>query len=151
MPANNDPIYSKAADIQTPGALVQAAASVVYNGSGTIGTDVYKVWQADATNGGFLQKARVKYCANATTAPNACVMKFFLSSASSGAVTDANCWLIDEIAIPTSGSLTTTTTAPSYDVPFGFAVPAGYCLLVKITVAQPASCGFQVTGIGGKY
>jgi len=151
MAANIDPIYSRLGDVQSTTSLISAVASVLYNGSGTIGTDVYKVWTADATNGGFLQRVRVKYVANATTASNACVMKFFLTSASSGAVTDATCWFYDEIAIPTTSTLTTTAANVAYDMPFNFALPAGWSVAVKITVAQPASCGFIATGIGGKY
>ena len=147
---NNDPIYSKVGDIQAS-ALVAAVNASLYNGAGTIATDVYKVWGADATNGGFLQRCRVKYVANATTTSVACVMKFFLSAATSGAVTDANMFFYDEIALPATSTLTTTAGNVSYDLPFGFALPAGWSVFVKITVAQPASCGFIVTGIGGKY
>lgn len=150
MAANFDPIYSKAGDIQAS-ALISAVASVLYNGSGTIATDVYKIWGADATNGGFLQRVRVKYVANATTASNACVMKFYLSASTSGSVTDANMFFYDEIAIPATGTLTTTAGNVSYDLPCGFALPAGWSIFAKITVAQPASCGFIATGIGGKY
>lgn len=149
MPANNDPIYSKVADIQA--VLIQPVATSIYNGGGTIGTDVFKVWQSDTTNGGFLQRCRIKYVANATTTSVACVMKFYISSAASGAVTDANAWFWDEIAIPATGALTTTAVAPVWDVPFNIPIPPGYTVLAKVSVAQPASCGFQVTGIGGKY
>jgi len=152
MPANTDPIYSKIGDVQeAAAALIQAVNASLYNAAGTIGTDVYKIWTADATNGGYLQKIRVKYCANATTTSVACVMKFFVTAAASGATTDANCFLIDEIAIPATGVLTAIATNPSYDVPMGFALPAGWSIVAKITAAQPASCGFAAVGIGGKY
>ena len=150
MAQNTDPIYSRAADIQNSAVVVAVNASL-YNGTGTIATDVYKVWSADVTNGGFLQRCRIKYVANATTTSVACVMKFFLSTATSGAVTDATMFFYDEVALPTTGTLTTTAGNVSYDMPFGFAIPAGMSVYVKITVAQPASCGFVVTGIGGKY
>lgn len=150
MPGNTAPIYSKAGDVQSS-ALIAAVNAVLYNAAGTIGTDVYKIWTADATNGGFIQRVRVKYVANATTASNACVMKFYLTAASSGAVTDATSFFYDEMAIPATGTLTTTAGNVSYDMPLGFALPAGWSVVCKITVAQPASCGFIATGIGGKY
>ena len=150
MAANTDPIYSRLGDVQSS-ALIAAVNASLYNAAGTIGTDVYKVWGADATNGGFIQRVRVKYVANATTTSVACVMKFFLSAATSGAVTDANSFFYDEIAIPATGALTTTAANIPYDIPFGFALPAGWSVYAKITVAQPASCGFIATGIGGKY
>jgi hypothetical protein len=150
LAANTDPIYSRSPDVQSS-ALIAAVNAVLYNAAGTIGTDVYKIWTADATNGGFLQRVRVKYVANATTTSVACVMKFFLTAASSGAVTDTTSWLIDEIAIPATGTLTTTAAPLNYDVAMNIAVPAGWSVVCKITVAQPASCGFIATGFGGKY
>lgn len=150
MAANVDPIYSKAADVQAIGPIV-AVNAVLYNAAGTIGTDVYKIFTADATNGGFIQRVRFKYVANATTTSVACVAKLFISSATSGAVTDATSWLYDEIALPATGVLTTLATNASYDVPFNFALPAGYTVLCKLTVAQPASCGWMATAIAGKY
>jgi hypothetical protein len=60
--------------------------------------------------------------------------------------------LFDEIALPATGALTTTATPPSYDIPLGFALPAGYTILAKITVAQTnANSGWIVTVIGGDY
>jgi hypothetical protein len=150
MAGNTDLLVSKVADIQAA-PLINAVAAVLYNASGTIGTDVHKVWQADATNGGFLQRVRVKYVANATTASVACVMKLYISSQNTGAVTDTNSWFFDEIAIPATGALTTTAPNNGYEVPFGFALPPNYTVLAKITVAQPANCGFIAQGIGGKY
>jgi hypothetical protein len=150
MAGNTDLLVSKVADIQAA-PLINAVAAVLYNASGTIGTDVYKVWQADATNGGFLQRVRVKYVANATTTSNACIMKLYISSAASGAVTDTNSWFFDEIVIAATGALTTTASSNAWEVPFGFALPPNYTVLAKITVAQPANCGFIAMGIGGKY
>lgn len=150
MAGNSDPIYSRAGQIQSS-ALIAAVNAVLYNAAGTIGTDVYIIWTADATNGGYLQRVRVKYVMNATTTSVACVMKFFLTAASSGAVTDATSWFVDEIAIPATGALTTTATNPTYEVPFNMPVPAGWSLVAKITVAQPANGGFIATAIGGKY
>ena len=150
MAANTDPIYSKASDVQAS-SLINSVNASLYNAAGTIGTDVYKIFQADATNGGFVQRVRVKYVANATTTSVACVMKFFISSATSGAVTDANSWLIDEIAIPATSTLTTTGVTPAYEIPINFPLPAGWTLLAKLTVAQGAGTGFIATAIAGKY
>ena len=150
MAGNNDPIYSKVGLVQSSG-VVQAVSSFPYSASGTLGTDAFIVWTADSTNGGYIQKLRVKYVGNSTTSSNACVMKVFVTSVASGSVTDSTMFLIDEIAIPATGTLTTTTTNPSYDIPMGFALPPGWNVVVRITVAQPASFGFVVTGFGGKY
>lgn len=150
MAANTDPVYSIAGSIQSPAALIRVAATTPQDGSGTIGTDVYKIWQAD-TNGGFCEKVRFKYAGSGTTASIACVIRLYLSSQSTGAVTDANCWLFDEITIPTTGAISQTASLPPYEVPVGFALPAGFTILAKVSVAQPANHGFIGIGIGGKY
>jgi hypothetical protein len=132
--------------------MIITAASVVYDISGTIGTDIYKIYTADATNGGFVQRIRLKYAGNTTTTSNAAVMKIWLASVGTGTPTiGTNAWLLDEIALPATGTLTTTATNATYDLPLNFAVPAGYFLLAKITVSQPANFGWLATVIAGKY
>ena len=151
MAGNTDPVYSKASDVQGS-AMIVTAASVVYDISGTIATDIYKVWTADATNGGFIQRLRFKYAGNTTTASNACVAKVWISSVTSGTPTiGTQAWFYDEIALPTTGALTTTATNATYDMPLNFAIPAGWCILVKITVSQPANFGWLCLSVAGKY
>ena len=151
MAANTAPIYSVAGDLQHNTALMATAASVVYDCSGTIGTDIYLLYTAPA-NGGFVQRIRFKYAANGTTTSVACVAKIWLSSVSSGTPTIASqAQLIDEIALPATGALTTTATAPTYDLPLNFVIPYGSYLLCKITVAQSANTGWIATVIGGTY
>lgn len=151
MGANTDPIYSKLSDVQGS-AMMVTAASVVYDISGTIGTDIYKVWTADTTNGGFVQRLRFKYAGNTTTTSVVCVAKVWLSSVTSGTPTiGTQAWLLDEIALPATGTLAVGTALPSYDLPLNFAVPAGWCILVKITASQPANFGWLCTAIAGKY
>lgn len=151
--ANTAPVYSKIGKIAANiSALITAVATNLYDAAGTIGTDIYLLFTADATNGSFVQRIRVKYVSNSTTASVACVLKIFISTQTSGATTNANTWLYDEIVLPTTGALTTTVAQVSYDIPLGFALPAGYALLAKITVAQTnANSGWVCTVIGGDY
>lgn len=151
MPANVQPIFSKLSDFQGS-ALINTAASTVYDISGTIGTDIYKIFTADATNGGYVQKVRFKYAANGTTTSVAAIMKIWISSVTSGTPTiGTQAWLYDEIPLPATGALSTTQPAQSYEVPFGFALPAGYTILCKITVSQSANTGWLASVIAGKY
>jgi len=151
MPANIDPIYSRLSDYQGS-ALITTAASTVFDISGTIGTDIYKVFTADATNGGFVQRIRFKYAANGTTTSVAAVMKIWISTKTSGTCTiGTDSWFYDEIALPATGALTTTAPNAVYEVPFGFALPAGYTILCKITVSQSANTGWMANVIAGKY
>lgn len=151
MPANSDPIYSKASDVQG-GPLITTAATTVYDASGTIGTDIYKLFTADATNGGYVQKVRFKYAANGTTASVAASIRLWLSTQASGTLTiGTNAWFYDEVAVPATGALTTTGNTPVYEVPFNFALPATWTILAKITVSQSANTGWMPITIAGKY
>ena len=149
MPANIDAIWTKAADIQ--GKRVVTAPSVVYDTSGTIGTDIYALFIADATNGGYVQKLRVKYGGTTTTTSNAAVLKIWVSSVSTGTPTATQAFLLTELVLPATGALSTTTSGPEYEIPIGFALPLGYALLGIITVTQPANFFWSVAAIGGKY
>jgi len=147
MAQNIDPIFGLAP--MGDGVVVVTAPSVVYNGSGTIGTDLYKVAQGKAADGSFVGALRVKYVANATTTSNAAVLKIWYSSINSGATTAlTNVWLLTEIALPATGALSTTAVAAEYNIPLGIPLKAGYTILASVTVSQPASCGWCVTPLG---
>ena len=162
MAANIDPVYSKAGDVQASAGtasfaspfLIAAVNASLNDGVGTIDTDIYQVFKADATNGGFIRSVRVKFVTTTgTTTSVACKMMFFVStkSAHGQATTNADTWLIGELALPATGALSTTVAQPDYEYPLGFALPLAYTILVKITVAQSANTGFIAVGIGGKY
>lgn len=147
MAQNIDPIFGLAPVVS--GAFCQTAPSVVYNGSGTIGTDLYKVAQGKAVDGSFVRSLRVKYVANGTTQSIGCVLKIWLCAIDSGSPTAlSNIWLLTEIALPATGALSTTAVAAEYEIPIGFALPAGYTILASVTVNQPASCGWSVVALG---
>ena len=153
MPGNVLPIYSKASDVQANTALLaNVVAASLYDFSGTIGTDVFKVFQADATNGGYVERVRIRYVSNGTTSSVSCVIKLFISSIASGSPAATNTWFFDEVGFPATGVLTTTAPNQGFDIPFGFALPLGYTILAKHTVAQTnATSGFQLTCVAGKY
>lgn len=149
MPANIDAIWTRLADVQ--GQRVVTAPSVVYDTSGTIGTDIYAVFIADATNGGYCRELRVKYGGTSTTTSIAAVLKIWVSSVSTGTPTATQAFLLTEIALPATGALSTTAVAQEYTIPVGFALPAGYAILAIITVTQPANFFWSVAAFGGKY
>lgn len=149
MPANNDPIYSRASDLQANITLLTTVAATPYDAVGTIGTDIIKLFTADATNGGFVQRLRLKYIGSTTSI--ACILRLFWSTLASGTTSAANTFLFDEIALPATGAASLVVPLPSYDMPMNLALPATYTLLAKITVAQTAAMGWQVSVIAGKY
>lgn len=148
---NTQPIYTAHPDVEANTTLISAVNASLYNAAGTIGTDIYTLFTADATNGGFVQRVRFQYVANATTASNPCVLRLFISNKTSGATTDADTWFYESVVIPQIGALTTTAGNVFYEIPLNFGLPPSYTLLAKITVAQPASCGFVATVIAGNY
>jgi hypothetical protein len=149
MPANNQPIYSKAPDIQGAGAIIGPTANTAQDGTGAA---TYSVFQADTTNGGFVQRIRFK----AVGSPATTVARVFIHTASGGFTpgttnTVANMQMIAEITLPTI-TLSQVAASPDYDVLLGIGVPAGFRVCVTFgTSTGAAGTGYMVTGLGGKY
>ena len=123
-------------------------------GSGTIGTDIYLAFSA-GTNGSYLQKVRFTLGgATANTASTAAVLRVYLSTQASGAVTSSNTWLVQEVtAASQTPNVVTTLTGATYpiDVPLNFAIPTGYYLLVGASAVTSANTVWTVTAYGGDY
>ncbi len=139
MPANIDPIFSRAPDVQWGTVASGAAANTAVDGTGT----VYTVWTADATNGGFLQRLRIK-AAN-ISAPT--VMRVFLNNGSTNA-TAANNILFDEVTLPVISASNTAAVQP-FEAPMNIALPAGY--KINVCLGTSVTGIIQVAGIGGKF
>lgn len=138
MAANTAPIYTLLGSIQW-GTSALTAANAAYDGTGT----VLPVFTADATNGGFVQRLRMKAAGtNVTT-----VARLFVNNGSTNA-TPANNILIDEITLPATTASSTVASVP-VEIPLGFALPPGYVL--NITIATAVSAGWYFSVIGGKY
>lgn len=150
MTANTSPIWTLNPRADGSAALITTAASVVYDLSGTIGTDIYKIFTAGA-NGSYVERVRLTYVANGTTTSNAAALRLYISSIASGTPSSADTRFYESVTLPATGALTTTAVNPFYDIPLGFALPASYTLLAKITVSQSASTGWQAIVIGGDY
>lgn len=142
MAANNDPIYSKAADVQWIGAIVTANNTLNI----TSGTS-YLAFTADATNGGFVREIRIKADPANNTA--ATVVRVWLNNGSTTG-TAANSSFITEMSIPAT---TASATAANGDfvIPLNFALPAGYKLYLTVGTAPGGSGQFSATTIAGKY
>jgi len=152
MAGNTDPVFSKAGDIQagniTAGAIIGPTVNTAQDGSGSC----YPVWQADATNGGFIQFVRFK----SVGSPAATVARIYVSTVTGAftvgtSSTVSNTTLISEVTLPVV-TLAQTVASPDITVPLNFALPAGYRILVSFgTSTGSAGTGYAVTGIGGKY
>ncbi len=142
---NNDPIYSKVGDIQCISGLQGTTANTAQNGTGTL----YPVFQADATNGGYLQ--RLSFQPVTTTAATVC--RIFISSITGTWTGNSNAdtWLFTEVTLPAI-TVSQTAAAPHIEVPMSLALPPGYRVVVGFgTTTGAATTGWMVIGIGGKY
>ena len=149
MPGNNDPIYSKVGKI---GAVAVTAANTSSQGGGTVGTDIFLLFTADATNGSFVRNIQMMPTASAAaTATTATVARIFYSTVGSGATTSSNTHLLQEIALGSQTADQTTTATFSINIPLNFAMPPGTFLLVTNHAAPAASTQWKAIAFGGDY
>lgn len=150
MAANNDPIYSRVGALGTP--LNITAANTSSQGGGTIGTDIFNVFTADASNGSFVREVRFNATATvAATATTATVARIFLSTQSTGSTTSSNTHLIGEVTL--SSQSADSSTAATYPIiyPLNIPVPPGYSILVTNHAAPAANTAWKCMVIGGNY
>ena len=149
MAANTSPIYSIAGHVESAasnntGLIVGPTINANLNGTGTAGTDIFKIFTA-GTNGSYVQKIRFRPVGS----PAATVCRVFISSSAANSATVT--WLFDEITLP---AVTASTTAASsvFELPENFALPAGYVLFVTFGTSTGASgTGYSVVTIAGDY
>jgi hypothetical protein len=148
MPANNNPIYTVTPRVSS---VQIGAVNTKSDGQGTIGTDTWLAFLS-GSNGSYVSKIRlIPGSTVAATATAATVIRVFVSSASTGAVTSANSWLIAEQACASQTADQTTTGVFFFDLPLGFAIPAGYTILCTTHVANVTNTAWQATVFGGDY
>lgn len=149
MPGNSDPIYSRVGKVS---AVAVTAANTSSQGGGTIGTDIFKAFEADATNGSFVRDVRLSATASvAATATTATVARIFISSVTSGATTSSNTHLFAEVALGAQTADQTTSATFPIVVPLNIALPPSYTILVTNHAAPAANTQWKVIVTGGDY
>ena len=138
MAANTAPIYSRLADVQWIGAIVTANTTTDL----TAGTS-YLVWTADATNGGRLEKLKVR----ALGTNVATVLRVWLNNGSTTGAA-ANNQLYTEATIAAT-TVSQVAALADTEITMSLPVPAGY--RVYVTIGTAVAAGLVVTGAGGKY
>jgi hypothetical protein len=147
MPGNPTPIYSK---VGAYGFAKVTAASTRSDGTGTVGTDMFLAFTADATNGSFVQRIRWNPTANAASlTTTATVGRVFISSSNTAANT--NCTLFQEVALPSVIIANTTTAAYPIDIPMNIALPPAYAILVSNHAAPAANTAWVASVVAGNY
>ena len=138
MAANNNPIFSRAADLQWAAAAL-TAANTAKDGTGTVAT----VFTADATEGGFTHKL----VARALGTNVASVLRVFINNGASNA-TPANNVLFAEFTLPAT-TLSEAAAQAAYEIPLNMALPAGY--KINCTIGTAVAAGYALSVAGGKY
>lgn len=138
MAANTAPIYSRLPDVQWPAAAI-ASANTAKDGTGTVAT----VFTADATNGGRVEKLKVRGLGTNV----ATVLRIFINNGSTNA-TAANNALYMEATIAAT-TLSEVAALADNEILLNLALPAGYKL--NVTIGTAVAAGLMVTAVGGKY
>ncbi len=138
MAANNNPIFTRAADIQWPGAVL-TAANTAKDGTGTVAT----AFTADATEGGFVHKLVARPAGTNV----ATVLRVFINNGSTNA-TAANNTLFAEMTLPAT-TLSEVAASATYELALNLALPAGY--KVNCTIGTAVAAGYYLSAPGGKY
>ena len=150
MSGNVQPQFTRQGNIT--GVNVLAANTTSDGSGGTVGTNIYLAFTADATNGSYVEFARIQAVGStAATATNATVIRIYVSSVTSGSTTTSNTHLVAEIAIPAITTDQTTTANNWYDVPLGFRLPAGWGILASTHIVNVAATAWRVIVFGGDY
>lgn len=138
MAGNTSPIYSKVADWQWIGAITTANTTKDLS-SGTS----YLAFTADATNGGYVKKLRVRHLGTNV----ATVLRVFINNGSTTA-TATNNILFDEIGIA-ANTVSETSSSSVYELPINEALPPGY--KIYVTIGTAVAAGLAVSTVAGKY
>jgi len=141
MAGNATPIFSRIGAIGGIGSTTLATVSAAdYTG---VGAQNILVFTADATNGGFVQRIRLKAIGTNVAA----VARVYINNGTAVG-TAANNVFYGEVSLPAT---TATTTAATVDVdyPLNIALPAGYRLYVGLGATVAA--GWVVSVIAGAY
>lgn len=141
---STDPVYSRRGQVSNNGTtamnqLVTAAAND-YTGAGANNSLIFT---ADATNGSFVQRIRLK--AGGTNV--ASVARIFINNGSTPG-TAANNVFYGEISLPATTAIATAATV-EIDYTMGFALPAGFRIYMGLGTAVAA--GWVATVVAGDY
>lgn len=149
MGANALPAFTKSGKM---GAVELSTVNTKTDGSGTIGTDLWLAFTADATNGSFVRSVRFQPTATvAATAMTGTTLRVFVSSVASGATTAANTTLWADIGATNQTADATTAATYPYDIPCNFWLPAGWTILVSQHVASTANTKWKALVLAGDY
>lgn len=150
MTQNKQPIFTEVPFVSF-GTLTGNIGLTRSDGVGTIDTDIFKMFTADATDGSFVSKVRISCAATTSTAMTASVIRIYISSITSGSTTAADTVLYCEVAVAALAAAHTSNATNFYEVPFNVALPPSYTILASIDDNLAANTRWQFLTFGGNY
>jgi hypothetical protein len=149
MAANTSPIYSLTPNIS---GIEPTAANTNSDGTGTIGTNIFKAYTAGA-NGSYISVIRWSAVGTAAaTSTTATVGRIFVSSINSGTTSPGNnTWLLAEYSLAVQSTDHSTNATFFIEVPINKALPGGWTILVTNHAAPAANTAWQAVVYGGDY
>jgi hypothetical protein len=152
MPANTSPIYTLSPALGSGQLTPSVTANTKSDGAGTIGTDIIKVFTADATNGSYVSSLRFcPYATVAATATTSTTLRVFISTQTSGATTAADTWLFAEVSAAAQTADHSTNATFAIEIPINRILPPSYTILVTQHVVAAANTGWHATVFAGNY
>jgi hypothetical protein len=150
MAQNTNPIFSLVpfTSLQTITGNVGLTRT---DGVGTVGTDIFLLFTADATDGSYVSKVRISAAASAATAMTASVIRLYISSVAAGGTAATNTMLYAEVAVAALAASHTSNATNFYEVPFNVALPPSYTILASIDYNLAANTRWQFITFGGHY
>lgn len=146
MAGNINPIFSRIGQIGLNGdQTTQTLGTAVVTDYAGTGANHVVSYTSDATNGGFVQRIRLK--ALGTNAVS--VARIYINNGSAP-TTATNNSFYGEVSLPATTASTTAATV-DVDYPLNIALPAGYRIVIGISAAAALASGWAVTVIGGAY
>ena len=134
---NIAPIFSKVARVEWVNGIT--AANTAKDGTGTVDT----VFNADATNGSFLQKLIIR--PRGTNV--ASVLRVFVNNGATNATASNNC-MIGEVPLPAT---TNSEVAALSGLEFALNLPLSPGEKILVTLGTAVAGGYAVSAWGGDY
>lgn len=150
MAQNTAPIFSKI-PVVSFGTLTGNIGLTRSDGVGTVGTDLFKMFTANATDGSFVSKIRISAAATTSTSMTASVIRIYISSITSGSTTAADTVLYQEVAVAALAAAHTSNATNFYEVSLNIALPPSYTILASIDDNLAANTRWQFLVFGGDY
>lgn len=151
MAANTAPIFTETPVVGAGAWTNSSTANTTSTGAGTVGTSMVKLFTSGA-DGSFINRIRISPAGStAATATTATVARFYISTITSGATTNADTFLFAEVACPAQTADQTTTATSYIEIPCGFYIPTGYFIHMSMHHAAAANTQWTALVLGGNY